>query len=117
MKRKLKHNLTAISTLLALIIIISFTVTLAIGTVFWVIGLSNSYKKFEVISFLSIYSDPPSRYNGTVLQPDGNCFNGTAFTVHLKLKNTGTATATISNIFLGSRSYDTPTENVTQTNL
>ncbi len=117
MRRNINRSLIAMSTSLALIIIASFTVTLAVGTVFWVMNLSNSYKKFEVINILSMYSDPADRYNGTVLQPDGSYFNGTAFEVHIKLKNTGTATATISNIFLDSRSYDMPYGNITQTNL
>src|SRR5512139_1882416 len=117
MKRRLDRKLAAVSTILALIIIVSFTVTLAIGTAYWVMGLSNSYKKFEVVNFLSTYSDPPIHYNGTLQQPDGNYFNGAAFTVHLKLENTETQTATISNIFLDSRSYDMPYGNVTQTSL
>jgi hypothetical protein len=115
--RKRGRNLSALSTIITIIIILSFTVTLAIGTAFWVMGLAGSFKKFEVVNFLSAYADPPSYYNGTLLQPDGNYFNGTAFTIHLKLKNAGTATATISNIFLGSRPYDLAYGNITQTNL
>jgi hypothetical protein len=69
------------------------------------------------LEFVSIYADPPGYYNGTLLQPDGNYFNGTAFTIYVVLKNTGTTPSTISGIFLNSRPYDSAYANVTQRNL
>lgn len=71
----------------------------------------------ERLEFVSLYADPPGYYNGTLLQPDGNYFNGTALTIYAVLKNTGTVTATISGILLNSRPYDIAYANVTQRNL
>jgi hypothetical protein len=80
-------------------------------------GIGNSFTKFEKVEFTSIYADPQKYYNATIQQPDGNYFNGTAFTVFITLKNTGTAAATINNIFLNSRPYDTAYDNITQSNI
>ena len=103
MERKLRHNITAISTIIATIIIVSVSIVMAIAVAFWAMGIGSSFTKFEKVEFISIYADPRAYYNGTVQQPDGNYFNGTAFTLNIVLKNTGTAAATITNIFLNSR--------------
>jgi hypothetical protein len=80
-------------------------------------GIGQSFTKFEKVEFTSIYADPQQYYNGTLRQPDGNYFNGTAFTVYITLKNTGSAAATINNIFLNGRPYSTGYSNVSQTGL
>jgi hypothetical protein len=90
---------------------------MAIAAAFWAMGIAGSFQKFEEVKFTSIYADPAGYYNGTKLQPDGSYFNGTAFTIYVVLKNTGTATATIDGIFLNSRPYDSAYQNVTETNL
>ena len=116
-KRKLKHSKKGISTIIATIIIVSVSIVMAIAVAFWAMGIGNSFTKFEKIEFTSIYADPRLYYNGTVQQPDGNYFNGSAFTLYIVLKNTGTAAATITNIFLNSRPYDTGYANITQTHI
>ena len=67
-------------------------------------GIGYSFTKFEKIEYISIYADP-RRANINVTLPDGSIFNGTAFTVNLVLKNTGTAAATIDNIFIDTRPF------------
>jgi hypothetical protein len=90
---------------------------MAIAAAFWAMGIGSSFQKFEKVEFTSAYADPRAYYNGTVLQPDGNYFNGSAFTMYIVLKNTGTAAATIDNIFLNSRPYDSGYANITQTHM
>ena len=116
-KRKFRGNKKAISTIIATIIIVSVSIVMAISVAFWAMGIGNSFTKFEKVEFTSIYADPAGYYNATVQQPDGNYFNGTAFTIYITLKNTGTAAATITNIFLNSRPYDTGYTNITQTHI
>lgn len=106
----------AISTIIATIIIVSVSIVMAIAVAFWAMGIGGSFQKFEKVEFISIYPDPQAYYPGTLLQPDGNYFNGSAFTINIMLKNSGTAAATINNVFLNSRPYDT-FANVTQSNL
>ncbi len=90
---------------------------MAIAAAFWAMGIASSFQKFEEVQFTSIYADPPGYYNGTLLQPDGNYFNGSAFTIYIVLKNAGTGAATINGIFLNSRPYDSAYGNITQRNL
>ena len=73
---------------------------MAIAVAYWAMGIGNSFTKFEKVEFTNIYADPPSIGNGN-------------FTVYLTLKNTGSAAATVSNIYLNSRPYDTAYDNIT----
>ena len=109
--------MTAISTIIATIIIVSVSIVMAIAAAFWAMGIGNSFTKFEKVESTSAYPDTPKFYNGTLLQADGNYFNGTAIPIYIVLKNSGTATATIDNIFLNSKPYDTGYMNVTQSNM
>jgi len=94
-----------ISTIIATIIIVSVSIVMAIAVAYWAMGIGNSFTKFEKVEFTNIYADPPMIGNGN-------------FTVYLTLKNTGSAAATISNIYLNSRPYDTAYDNIlTQTKL
>ena len=103
-KRKLWHSKQGISAIIAVIILVSVSIVMAIAVAFWAMGIGNSFTKFEKVEFTSIYSDPP------ISQP-GN------FTVNVILKNTGSAAATISNIFINGRPYQQGYSGVTQDNL
>lgn len=78
---------------------------MAIAVAFWAMGIGSSFTKFEKVEFTSIYADPPTADNL------GN------FTVNIVLKNTGSAAATITNIFLNGRPWDKGYIGVTQTKL
>jgi hypothetical protein len=106
-----------ISTIIATIIIVSVSIVMAIAAAFWAMGIAGSFQTFEEVKFTSIYADPPGYYNATVMQPDGNWYNGSAYTIYIVLKNSGTGTATIDGIFLNNRPYDSALQNVTQSNL
>jgi hypothetical protein len=78
---------------------------MAIAVAYWAMGIGNSFTKFEKVEFTSIYADPASIGNGN-------------FTIYLTLKNTGSAAATVGNIYLNSRPYDTAYDNIlTQTKI
>ena len=77
---------------------------MAIAVAYWAMGIGNSFTKFEKVEFTSIYADPP-------LSIPGN------FTVNIVLKNTGSAAATITNIFLNNRPWDDGYTGVSQYNL
>lgn len=103
-KKTLWHSKKGISTIIATIIIVSVTIVMAIAVAYWAMGIGNSFTKFEKVEFTSVYADPP-------LSTPGN------FTVNIVLKNTGTAAATIQNIFLNERPWDKGYTGVTQNNL
>jgi hypothetical protein len=117
MKRTLWYSKKGISTIIATIIIVSVSIVMAIAAAYWAMGIGQSLTKFERVEFTSIYADPQQDFNGTVRQPDGNYFNGSAFTLYITLKNTGSNAATINNIFLNGRPYRTGYANVSETGL
>jgi len=78
---------------------------MAIAVAYWAMGIGSSFQKFEKVEITSIYADPQ-----TVDNP-GN------FTVNIVLKNSGSAAATINNIFLNGRPWDKGFTGVTQINL
>lgn len=113
--RGFRRNLRGISTIIATIIIVSISIVMAIGVAYWAMGIGNSFTKFEKLEYISIYADSRRSYNATLMQPDGNYFNGTAFQVNVVIKNTGTAPATIDNVFLDTRPFRSY-NNVSQSN-
>jgi archaeal type IV pilus assembly protein PilA len=74
---------------------------MAIAVAYWAMGIGNSFTKFEKVEFTSTYADPPTYTNGN-------------FTVYVTLKNTGSAAATINDIYLNSRPWATAYDNIIQ---
>jgi FlaG/FlaF family flagellin (archaellin) len=100
-KRRPFRNKAGISTVIATIIIVAISIVMAIAVAYWAMGIGNSFTKFEKLEWISIYSDRLANGN---------------FRVYVQIKNTGTAAATINNIFLDTRPYTTY-PNVVQSNL
>lgn len=100
-KKKFRGNIKGISTIIATIIIVSISIVMAIGVAYWAMGIGNSFTKFEKVEWISIYADPPT---------------AGSFRIYVSLKNTGSAAATIDNIFIDSRPINS-FPNVNQTNL
>jgi hypothetical protein len=169
------------SIVISTIIIVAISITMSIAISFWVMGIGNSFTKFEKIEFVSIYADFPTpvyfsagtpataqviRLNGTEvdnpiqvntpgsgyssLSPPSVSFVGgggtgahavatvrnggvisivvdeggsgytelpqliiqpppparlNCFPIYIQLKNTGSAPATINNVFLNGKPY------------
>jgi FlaG/FlaF family flagellin (archaellin) len=94
MKRKnFFRNIKAVSPVIATIILVAISIVMAISVAYWALGIGGSFTKFEKIQYT--YAYPTS--------------DGSDWSIHLNIKNTGTATATINNIFLNGQPYDTYT--------
>jgi len=108
---------------------VSVSIVMAIAVAFWAMGIGNSFRQFEKIEFISMYSDYNPAVPGT---PDRNITDSVTnqtytipgtpgipanYSINIELKNTGTAAATISNIFLNGRPFDKGYNNVTQDKL
>jgi len=82
--RKIRSR-KAVSPVIATVILVAVAITVAVAVAYWMGGIASQYTKFEKVEVQSGWS---------VLQ------SGTGWTVTLELKNTGSATATLTRVFL-----------------
>jgi len=88
MKRLVMKNRKAISPVIATVILVAVAITIAVAVSYWMSGISSSYTKFEKVEIQSAQCVK----NGT-----------TSWTITLSLKNTGSATATINNVYVNDQ--------------
>jgi len=86
-----RMNRKAVSPVIATIILVAIAIAIAIAVAYWMVGITGAFTRFEKLEITSAYSDPLT--SGT-------------FTVNLKLKNTGSAAATIDNVFINGKPWD-----------
>lgn len=91
------------SIVISTIIIVAIAITMAIAVAFWAMGISNSFTKFEKLEIISMYvSDTAVQYTRLSTPPlQLQCYR-----IFMQLKNTGTNTLTINNIFLDGKPYN-----------
>ena len=77
-------NRKAISPVIATVILVAVAITVAIAVSYWMSGITSSYTKFEKVEIETAICTPG--------------VNG--WTIALSLKNSGTNTATITNVFV-----------------
>ena len=82
LKKTFNGNLKAVIPVIATIIIVAIAITMSIAVAYWLLGLGSSFTKFEKVEFSTAYVTG----TGVALDP---------YIVHMNLKNTGSATATI----------------------
>jgi flagellin-like protein len=82
-----KLNKRGISPVIATIIIVAVAIAIAIAVAFWVVGIAGLFTRFEKLEISYIYADK----------------SGSDWTINLMVKNTGSATATIDQIFLNGK--------------
>jgi hypothetical protein len=101
LRRNLRNNKKGMSIVISTIIIVAISITMAIAVSFWAMGIGNSFTKFEKLEFISVYAaDTQVNYLGGVPYLSRPCYR-----IFVTLKNTGTNTATINNIFLDGKPY------------
>jgi flagellin-like protein len=76
-----------ISPVIATVIIVAIAITVAIAVGLWITGIVGTFTRFERIEITSAYATK----------------SGTTFTINLKAKNTGSAAATITEIFINGK--------------
>jgi len=88
-------NNKGISPVIATVILVAVAIAIAIAVAFWMTGIIGLFTRFEKIEITYIYAT-------------GDESSG--WTVHLKVTNTGTADATIDNIFINGKPYNSYTD-------
>ncbi len=83
-----KHMSTkAISPVIATVIIVSVAIAIAVAVAFWMTGITGLFTRYEKLEIVSAYA----------VVDDGH------FYVILDVKNTGTTSTTIDNIFINAK--------------
>ena len=75
----------AISPVIATVILVAVAITVAVAVSYWMGSLAGQYTSFEKVEIQSGYATITS---------------GKGWTIHLTLKNTGSATATLIGVFV-----------------
>jgi len=84
MKRHFRRNRKAVSPVIATIIIVAIAIVMSIAVAYWLLGLGSSFTKYEKVEFVSAYADT----------------SGANFVVHMDVKNTGSAAATLDPTYI-----------------
>ena len=88
--RKIRSR-KAVSPVIATVILVAVAITVAVAVSYWMGGISSQYTKFEKVEIQSGVCS---------VDAEGN------WTVAMKLKNSGTATATLIAIFINDVEID-----------
>lgn len=100
MAKSLKRNLKAVSPVIATIIIVAIAIVMAIAVAYWMLGMGGAFTRYEKVEFTSCYAT-----KGTYDPTPENASNGdsvSAFFINLRLKNTGSADATLDLLFFNA---------------
>ncbi len=81
----------AISPVIATVIIVSVAIAISIAVALWLTGITSGFTQTENLQIVSSYAT-------------GN--STTHWTITLLVKNTGTTTATIDNIFINGKPFN-----------
>ncbi len=85
---------SAVSPVIATVILVAVTITVAVAVAYWMSGIAGQYTAFEKVEIQTAIC------SGT---------ETTGWTIVVQLKNSGTATSTITNIFINDVEVEYPT--------
>ncbi len=101
MCKNINKDKRALSPVIATVILISVTIVVAVSVAYWMGAIAGGYTSFEQIELPSIYAE--------VITSPSDGWN-----ITIDLKNTGSADATVDNIYINSMPLDDyPTGDVT----
>ncbi len=84
--RSFRRSIKAVSPVIATIIIVAIAITMSIAVAYWLLGLGGSFTKYEKIEFSAAYVTRDA--------------TNSDFIIHMDLKNTGSAAATIDPAYI-----------------
>jgi len=84
-----------ISPVIATVIIVAIAITVAIAVGLWITGIIGTFTRFERLEITSAYAE---KGKGTAEE--------TIFTIYMVVNNTGSASATINEIFINGKPHD-----------
>jgi len=88
--RQVRRDGRAISPVIATVIIVAIAIAIAIAVAFWAVGLTGIFTRYEEVKIQSAYAEN----------------DGTNFILRIKLKNTGSADATLDDCFINGKPWN-----------
>ena len=88
-QNKILRKRRAVSPVIATVILVAVTITVAVAVSYWMSGISSQYTAFEKVEIQSGYATLSADATGA-----------TKWVITIELKNTGTATATLTSVFI-----------------
>ena len=98
MIKRINKDKRALSPVIATVILISVTIVVAVSVAYWMGAIAGGFTSFEQIELPTVYGRAIS--NST--SPPGPF---TGWNITIELKNTGSADATLNNVFINSIPY------------
>ncbi|MEM2028886.1 MAG: archaellin/type IV pilin N-terminal domain-containing protein [Candidatus Bathyarchaeia archaeon] len=90
MRRSFRRSIKAVSPVIATIIIVAVAIVMSIAVAYWMLGLATTFTRYEKLEYTEAYAIPQT---------------GGSWKINLKVKNTGSATATINQILINGIPY------------
>ena len=104
MAKSFRRNRKAVSPVIATIIIVAVAIVMSIAVAYWMLGLAGTFTRYEKLEFQSAYAT--SAQVTIKNDADGTIFSESAYVIKVRLKNTGTAAATLDMIFINGVPWD-----------
>jgi len=101
-RRSVIRDEKAISPVIATIIIVAVAIVMSIAVAYWVLGLAGTFTRYEKLEITAMYAtNTYLRYSNTSHTWEISGWNVTA-----KLRNTGSATATVNMVLVNGKPID-----------
>ena len=98
MKRSIIAEKRGLSPVIATVILISVTIVVAVSVAYWMGSIAGGYTSFEQVELPTAYAEYGTNFD---IDDDGTA-GESGWKITIELKNTGSADATIDNIFINS---------------
>jgi len=102
--RGLLRGKRALSPVIAVVVLVSVTIVVAVSVAYWMGGIAGTYTQFERLEISSAYSSRVDDWTGDSDVPVGWGTEG-GWTVRIVVKNSGSADATIDDVFVNGIPY------------
>jgi len=102
-RRLVRRKDRAVSPVIATIILVAIAIVMAIAVAYWALGLGGTFTRYEKIEIMSMYAVSA---NSLKYRNGSGTWEVTGWNITAKLRNTGSATATINLILISGRPVD-----------
>jgi len=89
----------AVSPVIATVILVAVTITVAVAVSYWISGISSQYTSFEKVEIKSAYASRKYDTDAT-----GDVFKG--WVIKIGVQNTGSSTSTLDSLLVNNKPLD-----------